>query len=149
MAFEGFRRCCLVLAMAATMPGIALAQHCPRVEVAPVSAASSAETVHDMAGKAVRIGAPIVASTDIVAASTSKAEGSWGVGFNLSPVAGSRLRQFTASHVGEQVAFIIDGRARKVVKVLDPLEGNAFWISPMAKGESNRLVQQVTACLKR
>ena len=79
----------------------------------------------------------------------SHADGQDGIGFDLSRPAGERLRVFTAKNVGAQLAFVIDGRARMVAKVLDPMKGDAVWISPFPSAEGQALAQRVNACIKR
>lgn len=136
------------LALAGAPP--ASAADCPRIEVARVAiAGESAGSIPGPDGKAILVQAPLITLADVTGASMSRAEGQDGVGFNLSRAAGQRLRAFTAKNVGAQLAFIVDGRARRVAKVLDPMTGDAFWLSPVAPAKGAALVERVNACVRR
>ena len=78
----------------------------------------------------------------------SRAEGQDGLGFYVSPAAGERLRAFTTAHVGARLAFVIDNRVRMVSKILDPLKGDAFWLSPFPIAEGTAFSERVNACIK-
>jgi preprotein translocase subunit SecD len=139
-----------VVALGLAGPVSAFAADCPRIEVARVAVAGeTASSIPGPDGKRILVQSPIVTLADVTGASLSHADGQDGIGFTLSRPAGQRLRAFTTKNVGAQLAFVIDGRARMVAKVLDPLKGDAVWISPFPPAEGTALAGRVNACVKR
>lgn len=92
--------------------------------------------------------ASIITIRDVATADTSYADGAWGLGLRFNPKAAARMRAYTAAHVGDQVAFIVQGRAKMVVKILDPNMGDGAWISPFAKDKGDALAAEINACVK-
>ena len=72
-------------------------------------------------------------------------DGSDGVGFNLRPPAGARLRAFTAARIGKPMAVVVDDRAH-VFTVREAIS-DAFWLSPMDAGEARILAGRVNNCV--
>ena len=128
----------------------AVAADCPRIEVARVAiAGETASSIPGPDSRQILIKAPLITLADLTGASMSHADGQDGIGFNLSRPAGQRLRAFTTKNVGAQLAFVINGKARMVAKVLDPMKGDAVWISPFPLAEGQALAQRVNACVTR
>jgi preprotein translocase subunit SecD len=88
----------------------------------------------------------IITARDVIKADASHAEGSWGLGLRLSPEAATRMRSYTTAHVGDQLAFIVQGRAKMVVKILDPISGDGVWVSPFERQEAESLAVSINAC---
>jgi preprotein translocase subunit SecD len=110
------------------------ADACPRLELAGAPAGG-------------KPGAPIAGLNDITSAIAGKRQdGTDGVGFNLRPAAGARLRAYTAAHVGRPIAFAVDGRTR-LDTIRAPTSGDAFWISPMDANEARILAGRVNNCV--
>ena len=131
-------------------PGLAVAADCPHIDVAPVAiAGETAGSIRGPDGKPILVKAPVITLADITGASMSRAEGQDGIGFTISPAAGQRLGAYTTANVGAQLAFIIDGRARLVAKILDPMKGGAIWISPFPAAEGAALAERVNRCVRR
>jgi len=124
---------------------------CPTIEIAPIASlgAAASRTFPGPDGKAVAVErVSLVTGRDITKAETSYAEGAWGLGLKFSAAAVDRLRAYTTAHVGDQVAFIVQGKAKMVVKILDPNMGDGAWISPFDKPEGDKLAAGINACLK-
>lgn len=109
---------------------------CPSVVIAEVAPSSAAgEPVPAANGAVVYVVAPpIVTTKDLVGARLAKAEGRDVLEIDLDEPAAARLRAYSASHVGAQLAFTVDGRVRQVGRVLDPIVGSGLIVDP---GDSN------------
>lgn len=143
--FEGL---VLAAALAFAAPAAALAADaCPRIEVAAVApSGGAARTVAGADGKPTPLGRPIATLADITSAiATRRLDGSDGVGFNLRPPAGARLRAFTAARIGKPMAVVVDDRAH-VFTVREAIS-DAFWLSPMDAGEARILAGRVNNCV--
>jgi preprotein translocase subunit SecD len=138
--------CAAIVTLAAPATAFA-ADACPVIEVAAVAPNhATTRVVGDQNGKQVSLAPPLAVLADVTSAAASRADGADGVGFNVRPAAGARLRAYTAAHVGSQLAFVVDGRAR-VVTIRDPIAGDAFWISPMEQGAARMLAGRVNNCV--
>ncbi len=130
--------------------GAAAGPVCPTVEVAKVVAADAggARLFPGPQGQGVSVAAsPIVTVHDVAKADISYAEGVWGLGLTLRPQAAERIRAYTAAHVGESLAFVVEGRAKMVARVLDPIGGDGIWISPYDKAQAQALAAGINACV--
>lgn len=45
------------------------------------------------------------------------------------------------------MAFIVQGQAKMVVKILDPIMGDGVWVSPYEMREAEALSAAVNACV--
>jgi preprotein translocase subunit SecD len=100
-------------------------------------------------GGSVAVRSPaLVSARDVVGAEVSSAEGQTGLSVRVDAQAAERVRGFTASHVGARLAFIVDGRAQSVVKILDPITRDGVWISPMAPDTAGRLASGFNDCAR-
>jgi preprotein translocase subunit SecD len=135
-------------AVALTLPGAALAADaCPTIEVAAVAPNhATLRVVAGPDGKPVSLAPSLIGLSDITSAAASNTDGADGVGFNLRGAAAARLRAYTASHIGGQLAYVIDGKAR-VINIHAPLPGDAFWLSPMDAGDARILASRVNNCV--
>jgi preprotein translocase subunit SecD len=77
----------------------------------------------------------ILATRDIAGARLGQAEGRPVLELDLDQEAAARLRSFTANHAGVQLAFVVDGQVRQVMRVLDPIVGNGLIVDPGDPGE--------------
>lgn len=150
MTAHVFRGLVLAAAVALTAPAAALAADaaCPRIEVAGVAPnAGAARLVADASGKQTPLGPPIATLADVTSAiATRRLDGVDGVGFNVRGPAGARLRTYTASRIGKQMAVVVDGRAH-LFTVREAISGDAFWLSPMDAGEARILAGRVNNCV--
>jgi len=122
---------------------------CPSVEVArvaPAGLATSRLFPGPGQGKIAVEEAPLINRRDVIKADATLAEGTWGLGLRLSPEGAARMRSFTTAHVGDRLAFIVQGRAKMVVKILDPISGDSVWVSPFDKQAAQRLAGRINAC---
>ena len=65
---------------------------------------------------------PLMTIRDVADVRRATAEGKQVLAVDLHPAGGKRLQEFSAGHVGNQIAFIVNGRVRHVVRVRDPDE---------------------------
>jgi preprotein translocase subunit SecD len=86
---------------------------------------------------------PLATTRDISAARAGTAEGSPVLEIDLHEAPAARLREFSAEHVGVNLAFIVNGRVRKVVRILDPILGSGFIIDPVTRFEADALAQSL------
>ena len=86
---------------------------------------------------------PIVTTKDAASARLGKAEGRDVLEVDLKEEAAARLRAYSASHVGAQLAFVVDGRVRQVGRVLDPIVGTGIIVDPGDSNEAAALVSSL------
>jgi preprotein translocase subunit SecD len=147
-----FRRLLSTIALtsllATVASGAAAGVPCPRIELSEIVAAEApgARRVSGPDGEVLVTGTALLTSADLLSAGVSEAEGDTGLDLNPTSAAGERLRAYTTANVGRQVAFLVDDRAVKVVKILDPMLADGLWISPMAPDEAGRLAAEINAC---
>jgi preprotein translocase subunit SecD len=136
---------------AAAISGNAVAASCPRIEIAAVAPQgdAGARVFRRIDGGSVAVSsAPLVSSKDVIEANVSFAEGQTGLNVRVSADAAERVRGYSARHVGDQLAFIVDGRARMVLKILDPIARDGFWISPMDPAAANHVASALHDCAR-
>ena len=85
----------------------------------------------------------LVTTRDISEARAGTAEGSPVLEIDLREAPAARLREFSAQHVGVNLAFIVNGHVRKVVRLLDPIGGSGFIIDPVTRVEADALAKSL------
>jgi len=105
---------------------------CPSIVIAEVAALPSVgEPLPAANGATVSVlSPPIVTTNDVVGERLGRAEGRDVLEIDLGSEAAARLRAYSASHVGAQLAFVVDGRVRQVLRVLDPIAGAGLIVDP-------------------
>jgi len=105
---------------------------CPSIAVAELAGSpGTGNPLPTSGGGVVSVLDPaIVATPDIAGARLGQAEGRQVLELDLDQGAAARLRSFTAKHVGARLAFVVDGRVRQVLRVLDPIVGNGLMVDP-------------------
>jgi len=121
------------------------APRCPSVVIAQVAdAASAGKAVPRLGGGTVSVlDPPIVSTRDVAAARLGKAEGRDVIEIDLTEPAAARLRAYSETHVGKQLAFIIDDRVRKVLRLLDPIAGTGIIVDPADSNEASALLSSL------
>lgn len=150
------RRQLTITAIVATLiAGAASAQPaanaCPKVSFAAVAAPTdvTARHVPDQAGVVVNLAATdLVSPPEIVSANVNITEGQPVLNLSFQAAAGARVRAFTAQHVGEQIAMLVDGKVVRVVKILDPIQGNGILIGPVDRPAAEVLAAKLNQCAK-
>ena len=138
--------------MSATLVSGAIARaaaSCPAIEIARVVQPGTigSRTFSGPRNETVTVEKASLATVrDVTKSNISFAEGVWGLGLHLSSAAAERMRSYTTAHVGDQLAFIVQDRAKMVVKILDPIMGDEAWISPFDKQEAEALAANINAC---
>lgn len=121
----------------------------PLIEIATVaqSTDSTARSFPAADGAVVRVvNTPLVALADIKDARVGDAEGEKVLEISLKPSPAARVRAYSAGHVGNtQMAFIVNGEVRKVVKILDPIEGDGIIVGPMSEAEGKAIADAVNS----
>ncbi len=105
---------------------------CPSIAIAEVAgSAGTGKPLRAADGRVVSVlDPPLLTTRDVAGARPGQAEGRSVLELDLDREAAARLRSYTASHVGAQVAFVVDGRVRQVMRVLDPIVGNGLMVNP-------------------
>ena len=105
---------------------------CPTIAVAELAGSPGTGTpLPASGGRVVAVLDPaIVGPSDVVGARLGQAEGRQVLELELDQEAAAQLRSYTASHVGAQLAFVVDGHVRQVMRVLDPIVGNGLMVDP-------------------
>ncbi|MBI1213829.1 MAG: hypothetical protein GC190_20400 [Alphaproteobacteria bacterium] len=116
---------------------------CPRFEIAIVDN-DGARAVPGVDGALVHVSSPpLLTTADFTSANVSRTEGQVVLNVGLSHAAGVRIQAFTRSHIGVRLAFILDGRALKVVKVLGPIRDDGILMGPFARVKADALAQLI------
>jgi preprotein translocase subunit SecD len=134
---------------AALTAGSAIGASCPTIEVAAVAphGEPGAQVIPIRGGGSVGVHSPPLVSTrDVVDASASSADGTPGLNVRVGADAAERVRAYTAGHVGDRLAFLVDGHAQMVLTIRDPITGDGFWISPMDPGAAKQMVSALQVC---
>jgi len=121
------------------------AGRCPTMEVLHVV------TKSESSSRAVRSGAaiiyveehPLLNFGDFTSANVSVTEGQIVLNVALTGESAKRLQTFTASHVGDRMAYVVNGRVVKVPKILDPITGTGFLIGPFPPAEGQALADAI------
>lgn len=112
---------------------------CPRFEIT-VADEKGDRTVLDEDGGIVHVERPALLSTaDFTGANVTLTEGQIVLNIDLTPEAGRRIQAYSSEHVGVRLAFILDGRALKVVRILDPIHGDGILMGPFVSERADAL----------
>lgn len=147
----------LAAAVVAVVLGSAGAQasaagRCPRIELAGVLAAPAphARKVSLRAAGAVLLARrDLVGPTDVAKAYVNVTEGQTVLNLSFKADAAARVRAYTASHVGGEIALLLDNRPLRTMKVLDPIKGDGILIGPVDRAEAEALAQRINTCAGR
>ena len=116
---------------------------CPSIAVAELAVSpETGKRLPTANGRVVSVlDPPLLTTRDVVGARLGQAEGRDVLELDLDPAAAARLRSYTAGHVGAPLAFVVDGRVRQVMRVLDPILGNGLIVDPGDPKEVTALAQ--------
>lgn len=116
---------------------------CPRLEVA-VADDKGERIVTDEDGSAVHIERPSLLTTaDFTSANVTVTEGQVVLNINLTHEAGGRIQAFSREHVGVRLAFILDDRALKVARILDPIRNDGILMGPFPREQAGALAATI------
>ena len=138
----------LLLACIAVVPfapmAAAEASSCPRFEIA-VADDKGERIVVDEDGSAVRVERPTLLTTaDFTGANVTVTEGQIVLNINLTHEAGGRIQAFSREHVGVRLAFILDDRALKVARILDPIRNDGILMGPFPREQADALAASIS-----
>jgi len=128
---------------------------CPTMEVIVADTAGDAtRSISAGDGKLVPLTrTPLLTIGDFTDANVSLTEGQTALNVNMTSDAAKRIRTFTANNVGKQIAFLVNGRLLKIAKILDPITGKSFMLSPFVRDEAEKLADSInrkeSGCLNR
>ncbi len=135
----------LVLAM--VLAGYVLnAQTCPTMEVSVVAdkPEGSMRRITSDDGRLVSLNEkPLLTISDFTHASVSLTEGQIVLNVSTTPAGAKRIQTFTANNVGKQIAFLVNGRLIRIARILDPITGKGFMLSPFVRDEAEKLADAI------
>jgi preprotein translocase subunit SecD len=137
----------LFLACIASLPFAPIAaaetNACPRFEIA-VADEKGERIVTDEDGSAVHVERPSLLTTaDFTGANVTVTEGQVVLNINLTHKAGGRIQAFSHDHVGVRLAFILDDRALKVARILDPIRNDGILMGPFPRAQADMLAASI------
>lgn len=86
---------------------------------------------------------PLLTMADFTDANVSLTEGQIVLNVSMSAESAKRVRDFTASHVGTKMAFLLNGRVINTPTILDPITGKGFLIGPFTRDEAQKLADSI------
>jgi preprotein translocase subunit SecD len=99
-------------------------------------------------GQSVHLSAtPIAVTADLSRGYVNLTEGKIALNVTLSPAAAKRMRDYTAGHVGQGIAYIVDDHAVQVLRVRDPVLASGILIGGVSKTEADRIAAGINARL--
>jgi len=128
----------LALALSATLT-------CHSLQIAEVAPLSDANT-HVASGPSGTVtveNTPLITERQVTGAYVSLTEGQFVLNLDLTPAGGETMRQYTLTHVGSQMAFVVDGKLIKSARILDPLKGDGLLLGPFSKKRADALARVV------
>jgi hypothetical protein len=89
----------------------------------------------------------ILTNSDISRASTIRVDHSskYSVGLEFNPSGTEKIRAATASHIGEPVAILLDGKVIMAPTVRQPIAESAVISGDLSKTEAEKIVKGITA----
>jgi len=131
----------------ATMLGCVLsAQPCPTMEVSIVADKPEVSTrrLNTVDGRIISLNQkPLLTIGDFTNANVSLTEGQIVLNVKTTTDGARRIQTFTEKNVGRQIAFAVNGRLIKLAKILDPITGTSFMLSPFARDEAEKLAASI------
>ena len=119
---------------------------CPTMEVSIVAdkPGDSARSVPSGDGNLVPLtGKPLLTIGDFTDANVSLTEGQIVLNVNTTTDGAKRIQTFTANNVGKQIAFVVNGRLLRMPRILDPITGKSFMLSPFTRDEAEKLADSI------
>jgi preprotein translocase subunit SecD len=119
---------------------------CPTMEVSVVAEKSgdSARTIRSSDGRLVSLtDKPLLTIGDFTDANVSLTEAQIVLNVSMTADGAKRIQTFTAKNVGKQIAFLVNGRLLKMARILDPITGKSFMLSPFARDEAQKLADSI------
>jgi preprotein translocase subunit SecD len=128
-----------------TLTGVGSSATCPSMEVTYVvdSSSRSARVFQTESGPVYTNREPLLTLDDFTSANVSLTEGQIVLNVNLTERSGQRIQAFTRKHVGDHLAYVVNGRVVRIPKILDPVTGRGFLIGPFPKSEGQQLADAI------
>jgi preprotein translocase subunit SecD len=119
---------------------------CPTMEVSIV-ADKPGDSTRSMASADGRLifltEKPLLTIGDFTDANVSLTEGQIVLNVTTTTDGAKRIQTFTEKNVGKQMAFIVNGRLIKLARILDPITGRTFMLSPFVRDEAEKLASSI------
>lgn len=125
---------------------------CPAIEVSAVAntRTGSTKTVSINDTTTILISrTPVVAASDITAATASQSGGQWGVDFTVTDNAAKRVHEFSRQHVGSNVALVVDGKVHGTPRVAGAIAGNKYRIDGFSRADAEQLAMAISNGCRR
>jgi preprotein translocase subunit SecD len=125
---------------------------CPAIEMSAVADVQSDSTRPVALNDSTTIAlarTPLVTSADITGASASLTEGQWVLNLAVTDEAAKRVQDFSTRHVGQTVAFLIDGKVHSTPIIRDRITGKGFLIGRFEQADAERLATAINNGCKR
>ena len=122
---------------------------CPTIEVravADVQTDSTKLAASNDSTKAPLTRTPLVTGADITGANASLTEGQWVLNLDLTDEAVKRVQDFSKQHVGQTMAFLVDGKVQSTPRIMDPITARGFLIGGLGKADAERLATAISGC---
>jgi preprotein translocase subunit SecD len=140
------------LCLACTTRHDAAAPSCPAIEMSAVADtqtdSSESVTLNDTTTILISRN-PLVATRDITRATASQTENQWAVNFTVTDDAAKRVREFTAQHVGRNMALVVDGKVHGTPRIAGAVVGNRYRIDGFNRADTERLTTAINNGCRR
>jgi preprotein translocase subunit SecD len=120
---------------------------CPAIEmraVADTKTNSTRAVTVDDTTTIITSRTPLVSTGDITSASASRSGGEWILHFDLTEEAAKRLHDYTAQHVGDKLALLVDGKVRGAPRIAGAITGG-YQIDGLDRTDAERMANTINA----
>jgi preprotein translocase subunit SecD len=91
----------------------------------------------------VTISAPVVTERDLISAHVAGADDESVVRLEFSPTAAKRLQEYTAAHLGEKLAFVVDHEIVKTPVIRAAITGDSLEVSYFDHAQAVELAKKL------
>jgi preprotein translocase subunit SecD len=115
---------------------------CPAIEVSAVGNAQTDSTRAAALNDGTNIplsGTPLVTSADITGASASPIGSQWGLSVNVTDEAAKRVHDFSAQHIGQALALLVDGKVQGTPTITGAITAKVFPIGEFNRADAERM----------
>jgi preprotein translocase subunit SecD len=119
---------------------------CAAIEVSAVADAPTVSTRSAVLNDSTTIpltGTPLVTSADITGATAAQNGGQWGLNVNVTDEAAKRVHGFTAQHIGQTMALLVDGKVQGTPKIVGAVTAKGFLIGEFKQADAERMATAI------
>lgn len=124
----------------------AQAPNCQTIEVSIVAVRpdrSMRQIVADEGKRIYLTAKPLLTNNDFTHANVTLTEGQFVLNLDMTAESAKRVKMFTESNVGKEMAFLVNGRVIRTPKIRDPIVGNGFLIGAFGRDEAQKLADTI------